>query len=353
MNKLSTKHLIFFFIACIPQSVRTYTSLFVSMGGKDTMICSLISAGLIIAYIYFIISTCKKYNCYNICDIYQLALGNTLGNIAIYLFCISLFIMSVESMAIESNAIHSTIFLQTPMWYCLFFFLIPAIYVIKKDFHTILGITLLITSFSLLLEIIFIFLSSRYMDVSNLFPIWPINFDSNFLKCILLILGSFSEVIIILPYLTLLNSDTKIKKNSIVGTSLGTILAILAIISCISAFGISRGSNIFYPNIFLGERIQYGNFFEAGEALSLFILVLGSILKYILCIYGIFIILKDKLKLNYPNITIMTLLTFIFAYFIANNTYSLFSYLAIMLYSFCILGLFIPLFIFIVYRAKN
>ena len=353
MNKLSTKHLIFFFIACIPLSVRTYTSLFVSMGGKDTWICSLISAGLIIAYIYFLISTCKKYNCYNICDIYRLSLGKTLGNIAIYLFCICLFIMAVESMAVESNAIHTTIFLQTPIWYCLFFFLIPAIYVIKKEFHTILGITLLITSFSILLEVIFLFLSSRYMDISHLFPIWPISFDSNFFKCTLLILGSFSEAIIILPYLTLLNSDTDIRKNSMIGTSLGVILAILAIIGCISAFGVSRGSNIFYPNILLSERIQYGNFFEGGEALSLFTLVLGWILRYILCIYGIFIILKDKLKLNYPNIIIITLLTFGFAYFIASNTYFLFSYLAIMLYSFCILGLFIQLCVYILYRAKK
>lgn len=353
MNKFSTKHLIFFLIACIPLSVKTYTSLFISMGGKDTWICSLISAGLIIAYIYFIISTCKKYNCYNICDIYRSALGNTLGNIAIYLFCICLFIIAVESMAVESNAIHTTIFLQTPIWYCLFFFLIPAIYVIKKEFHTILGITLLITFCSIILEVVLIFLSSKYMAVYHLFPIWPINFDSNFIKCTLLILGSFSEIIIVLPYLTFLSKDTDIKKNTIFGTSLSLIFATIAIIVCISAFGVARSSNIFYPNILLSERIQYGNFFEGGAALSLFTLVLGWILKYILCIYGIFILLKDKVKLNYPNIIILTLLTFGFAYFIANNTYFLFSYLAIILYILCILGILIPLSIFLLYRAKK
>lgn len=353
MNKLSTKHLIFFLIACIPLSVKTYTSLFIYIGGKDSWVCSIIASIIIAAYFYFIISTCEKYNCYNLCDIYRLALGKTLGNIAICLYCICLFIIAVESLAVESNAIHTNVFLQTPIWYCLLFFLVPCIYVIKKEFHTILGITLLITSFSILFEVVLIFLSSKYIDITYLFPVWPIHFNYNFIKCIILLVGGFSEGIIALPYLKFLSDDKSIKKNSLIGIILGLQFAVLSIIGCISSFGVSRSANIFYPNLILSERIQYGNFFESGEAFSLFTLVLGSMLKYILCIYGILILLKDKLKANYPNIIIIGALTFGFAYYIAKNTYFLFSYLSLILYTLCILGIIIPLIIFMIYRTKS
>lgn len=137
MNKLSSKHFILFIIGATLISLKTYPSLFISIGGRDTWLCALVASIIFILYVYYIMNICKNTDTYDIKLIFTSSLSKTLGKILLFIFSINLFLSALESAAIEANALHSTFFIESPVWYALIFFLLPSIFLLNKNVRTI------------------------------------------------------------------------------------------------------------------------------------------------------------------------------------------------------------------------
>lgn len=352
MNKISSKHFILFIIGSALISVKTYPSIFVDIGGRDTWLASLMASIAFIVFLMYIINICKKTKTYDINDIFYRSMPKLIGIILMIIFLLTLFINAVESGAVEANVLHSTLFLETPVWYALIFFLLPSLFIFNKRLKTIL-IFVLVSVFVLIVNgIIFFILSQSYKDINNLLPVFGGGVSIEFLISTLLILGGFSSFMIALPFLKYIEKYENIRRHTFYAGIITSTFIVISMIGVITAFGPLRSANIFYPEFILGQRIEFAGFLEFGEVFFIIQTVIGFFVKYVLSTYSILLICGKYIKNKRIFIGIYTFIIFVFSSFLGMSNYILYDalkYLQILnLFSFIL----IPLIVFTSYYFK-
>ncbi len=330
MNKMSTKHLMFFIIAVSIITLRSYSSIFINYGGRDSALIAVIASVLIYIYFIMLIQVCEKTGTYNFLDIIKNSFPKSIGNLMILLFSTGLFLASVESASVESSSIHTNFFISTPTWYCLLFFIIPAAYVLNKNFSSILITVILSVSMVLVGDIILFILLAKYLDFNYLMPILKDGFTQNKWICLLEIVCSLSSIAIVLPHLSHLDSKKYLKRYSRFAIIACAILVIASFVSIITFFGPERAANIFYPEFVASQRVQIASFLEFGELFYIFRSVIMWFLKYILASYGIILLYKDKINNKKIFIILYSTIIFVASYILTENQYYLFNTLEIM-----------------------
>ena len=349
MDKLSTKHFAFFILGSSLIAIKSYSSVFINLGGRDTYLLFAISA-LIFSFVFLsFLKICKS----NL-DIKEIFLSlNLFGKILLYIFTFGFFIISVESASTLSSSIHSKFFLSTPIWYCLIFFLIASGYVLNKNFNSIL-ILVLITVFSTLIgDIILFILIGKYLNFSHLIPIMKGGFTTNKWIAIILMIGSLSSMCISLPYLKFLSSKKGLIKYSSMAMTICFIIIFSSLISTIAFLGPIRSGNIFYPEFVQSQRIQIANFLEFGELFYIFKTVCMWFIKYILASYSIILLFKDIITNKKIFIIIYSSIVFIVSWYITQNQYYFFQWLKILQLCLLITLLITPLLGFTIYNFKH
>lgn len=349
MDKLSTKHFTFFILGSSLIAIKSYSSIFINMGGRDTWLLFLISSLIFsIAFLYLI--NISKDNL----DIKEVFLSlNTFGKFLLYIFGLGLFFISVESASVLSSSIHSNFFLSTPIWYCLAFFLVCTSYVLFKNFNSIL-ILVLITVFSTLIgDIILFILIGKYLDLSYLLPIMANGISYDKILAIILMLGSLSSICISLPYLKLLSSKKGLVKHSTIALIICFSIIVSSLISTISFFGPVRAGNIFYPEFVQSQRVQIADFLEFGELFYIFKNVCMWFIKYILASYSIILLFKDIINNKKIFIIIYSFVVFIVSWYITQNQYHFFQWLKILQLCLFLTLLITPILGFTIYKFKN
>ena len=89
MDKLSSKHFMFFILGCSMIALRSYSSIFVRLGGRDTWILAFFASIIFIVITMYLLNICIKSQTFNIKDIFfiiQLVRAN------IYVYICSRFI---------------------------------------------------------------------------------------------------------------------------------------------------------------------------------------------------------------------------------------------------------------------
>lgn len=355
MNKLSAKHFIFFIIGVAFISLKTYPSIFIDLGGRDTWLCALIASLIFIIYVAYIIHICKVTNTYNINHIFTSSFNKILGNIFLFLFAIGLFLASLEAATVEANSIHSTFFLDTPIWYILIFFLLPSTFLLAKNIRTLL-IFILISVSSLLLNSIFLLvLTQSYKNMTYILPVLPYGINRDFIITTLLILGSMSSFVIVLPFLNNLKENKSIRKQSVIAALIVSVIVVVSILEIITFFGPLRAANIFYPEFIMGQRIELAGFLEFGELFFLYQTVVGNFIKYILCAASIMLIYEKLIKRKKVFILIYTAFIFVFGTLLGRSNFLLYDLLKYYQLINILLFLILPLIIFTVhyFRAKS
>lgn len=355
MNKLSAKHFIFFIIGVAFISLKTYPSIFINLGGRDTWLCALIASLFFILYVAYIIHICKVTNTYNINHIFTSSFSKIFGNIFLFLFAIGLFLASLEAATVEANAIHSTFFLDTPVWYVLIFFLLPSTFLLTKNIRTLL-IFILISVSSLLLNSVFLLLLTQsYKNMTYVLPVLPYGINKDFIVTTLLILGSMCSFVIVLPYLNHLKEPKTIRKQSVIAATIVSIIVVLSILEVITFFGPLRGANIFYPEFIMGQRIELAGFLEFGELFFLYQTVVGSFIKYILCAKAIMLVYEKFIPHKKVFVLIYTAFIFVFGTMLGRSNFVLYDLLKYYQLINILLFLVLPLIIFTVhyFRAKS
>lgn len=353
MNKISSKHYILFILGVAIISLKTYLSVFINIGGRDTWLSSLLAGFIFICFLLYIINICKRSNTFDINEIFNKSMPKVFSFICVGIFVLGLFINAVESAAVEANVLHSTLFIDTPVWYALMFFIIPSLFIFSKKLRTILIFVLVSVFIFIINGIIFFLLTQTYKDINNLLPVLGNGLSRNFFSATVLILGGFSNFMIVTPYLKYIDKNEHIKKHSFYAGVITIAFVVISFLGAITAFGPSRAANIFYPEFVLSQRIEVAGFLELGELFFIIQTVIGFFTKYVLATYSILLLLEKYIKRKRIFIGIYTFLIFVFANFLGLNNFYLYDLLTYIQIINLIAFIFIPLIVFTLYYIKN
>ena len=352
MSKLSAKHFVLFIFGVTFISFKTYSSLFIAEGGRDTWIYTIIAYIVFLAFAMYLIYIMDSRKTYDLTQIFTLGLSKTLGNILLFIFSIGLFLAALESATVEANAIKTNFFIETPDWYILIFFLLPSFFIIGKKFTTLL-IFVILTSGSLILNFINLSLvTEKYKHMKYILPVFGNGIGIELINTSLLIIGSLSAFVIALPFLKYLNKNNKLKKHSLIALAIVGFICVYSIIGTLATFGPLRASNIFYPEYVQSQLIQIGGFLEFGEFFFVFQTVIGMFVKYIIATCGIYLIYEKQIKSRKAFITIYSIAIFIFACFLSRNNYTLFNVLKYYQYINLVTFVLVPLIAFLSFQIN-
>ena len=237
MNKISAKHFILFIFSVTYISLKTYPSLFIKEGGRDTWLYTLIIYLIFFAFAMYLIYVMDSKKVYNINEIFTIGLSKTLGNIFLLLFAFGLFLASLEATSVEANVIKSCFFLETPTWYIIIFFLLPSVFLIGKSMSTLLTFVIILISSLGVNTALLAIITEKYKDIKYIMPVLSGNISSEFFSTPLLVLGSLSAFVIALPYLKYLNSGKDLRKHSVIGLGILGAVCIYVLIGILSSFG--------------------------------------------------------------------------------------------------------------------
>lgn len=352
MNKISSKHFILFILGVSIISIKTYMSVFIDIGGRDTWLASLIAGLIFIAFLLCITKIYKSTNASDINEIFLKALPKPLGLFFLFIFVLALFINAIESASVEANVLHTTLFIDTPVWYALIFFIAPSLFIFSKKIRTILIFILISVSVFILNGIAFFILSQMYKDINFLLPVLGTGLSYKFFITILLILGSLSSFMIAIPYIKFIDKKEHISKHSFYSGLIVIAFAVISIVGAITAFGPFRAANIFYPEFVISQRIEVAGFLEFGELFFIVQTVIGFFIKYLLSSYSILLIINKSCKNKPLFIGIYTFLTYVLSNFLGMNNFYLYKALKYIQVINLIAFIIVPLIVFTVYYLK-
>lgn len=353
MNKISTKHFMFFIFATCTIALRSYSSLFIQLGGRSSWISAILASVLIIVFVSYLIKICRTTNTYDINVIFSTTGPTWLNNIFKAIFALGLFLLAVESASVESSSIHTNYFLTTPLWYCLLFFIIPAALILLKRFNAILILVIVTATLTLFGDIVLIMLVSKYLDFNNLFPVLENGLDKNLFFSTLMILGSLLSVVAALPFLKFLHKPNGLSVDTTLALILSCALVVSSFISVIAFFSPERAGNIFYPEYIESQRVQIANFIEFGELFYIFRSVCMFFLKYIIASYSIILLYEDIIKNKTVFVLIYSIVIFIACWYVTYNQYHMFYMLKIFQFILYVPFFVIPLLCFSKYILKK
>lgn len=323
MKKYTSKHHIFLILCVTLISIKTYPILFLSLGGRDSWLLVLFSSVIIGVLGYYIINVFIKFNISSMNDFFESSYGKYLGKILLFCFSVLLMFNAIESVSILSTSIHNTVFIETPTWFALLFFISASAYMLCMGFSSILRLSLISIATMFLCMLILAFLFIPYIKINYVTPVFgnPLNFNS--LLSVIYILGYFSSFGITLPYIKKIEEKDELKKYYIPTMIIVSVISTYSVLSILGFFNHFRGANIFFPEFTQAQRVEYGKFFESGEFFVLLQNVLGFIIKYLLSIFAIYIIYKNKIKNSNKFFITISIVNYIISYYLCKNIFTL------------------------------
>jgi spore germination protein (amino acid permease) len=353
MDKFNSRHLIFLIMGTGIVSLKTYPTIFIRTGGRDSWVAMIIASIIMLTYFLYIIRICQKHKTFSLRKIYCGALGKFLGNMFIYLYMFMLFMSLVESAAAESNSMHTNMLIKTPPWFFLLFFVIPGIYTVKKGKVAVISVVCIGIILIIIAGINLSMLTAPYKRFEYLFPVFKDGITKGFIQSIMQILGLYGNIIIVLPYLSEIADNKKIIRDSIIGLVMVIQMQIISITGILMTFGVKRASLISYPKLIQTQRVSLFDFLDAGELFVMLQIVGGWFIKYVITFLALILLMESiKFSNKYMHYIISTFV-FIFAFLLSKNLFRLFDFYNYYSYiSFA--GFFIiPLSIFIMYDMRH
>lgn len=352
MDKFNSKHIIFLILGTSVVSLKTYPLVFMRPGGRDSWIAIIITSILITAYFLYIVAVCKKTNTYNLHEIFCGALGKVFGTTLLLVYMLTMFITLVESSAVEANSMHTNMLLNTPPWFFLIFFIIPAIYTLKKGKVAVISVTCIGIVLIIIAGINLAILTAKYKNPSYLFPVFKDGITTGFLLSIVKSLGLYACIAIVFPFLSEIKERKKLLPHSFIGLIILIQMEIISITGIIMTFGINRGNLLSYPKLIQTQRVSLLDFLDAGELFVMLQIVGGWFIKYIVTFFALTKLLKDMNFRNKYVHFIISVFVYMAAYLFSKNLFILFDFLNYYTYIALIGFMVIPLCVFAIFHLK-
>lgn len=355
MDKFTSKHYIFLIQATGIVSMKTYPMIFMKDGGRESWIAVIIASILVIGMYIYMIGICKKYQCYDLYNIYKVALGDTLGKLFLFLFIATLFMTLIESSGAEAGAMHTNMLIETPEWYFLLFFVVPSIYIIRKDIVAVITVVMIGIVCIMLAGINLSILTARYKHPELLFPVFSHGVDKGFFIAIIKLLGLYGSMSITLPYLNKIKDTRKIVRDLSIAILIVIQMQIISSTGVIMTFDVDFANTMSYPKLLQTQQVSYFRFLEFGELYVMLQIVGGWILKYLVAFYGMLLLLKE-FNLKRKHLIYITYLTsivvYVAAYITTKSSERLFAFFNLYTYISFFNFIAIPLVVFMIFSIK-
>lgn len=353
MEKITSRHFVFFIIATISTTLFNYPSLFIRLGGRNTWVFSIIASLIFFFFAIVIISIVRKNHAYNFNEVCHKSLGKHIGNLFLICFSIGLILICIESASVSSSAIHTNIFINTPIWYSLIFFIGTALFISKNGFKSVLITAIVSVSIASALAVLIGILSIKYTDLRRLLPILKNTNVSMCTSSILSQIGALSSFFTLLPFFKRVDDKNNLRKVSLITIPLVLFCLIFFIVNLISSIGSERSGNIFYPEFIQAQLIYFGGFIENGDILTMTISLLLWIIKYIISIFSLYSIWEDRFKNKLIFLSIISIIVYIASLFLAKNVYTLFNILPYYQYISFVVFFLLPIIIYGIYPLRK
>ncbi|GEM_PF-336503 len=353
IDKFNSKHFAFIVLGVSVVSMKTYPSLITFNGGRDSWLILIIASVIIFFYAWFMFSSFKKTNCFDLYKIYCGAVGKFFGNLLIILFAISLFLTLLECASVEANSMHTNMLLEVPTWYILLFFIFPALYTIKKGKAAVIITTILTMVMIIFSGITISILTAKYKKFYFLMPILKDGFTEGHIKALLQILGLYGCFVISFPFFEDIKNKKKIVKISLLSLLFVIQMQIVTMIGLISTFDIYYLNTMVYPNILQTQLVEVSRFMESGEFFVIIQIVSAWYIKYVLTFYALMKILKRLKIYDKYSIYTTTFLVLIGGLSLCQDLFNLFTFLGIYTYITLANFVIIPFFMMLIYRIRT
>lgn len=353
MNKITSKQFIFVIMALTIVSLKTYPSIFLHNGGRDTWISTIMASVIILGYFIFVLKVFKKTNCYDLYYIYSNSFGRILGNILYAFFILSLILTLIECAGVESSSMHTNLLLETPIWYLLIFLIFPAIYCVKKGLRSLICLSIIGMILMTLAGINLGILTASYKHFSYLLPILENGITFNFLISLLKILGLYSHITITFLYMEDVYQKNTLFRDSILGFLFVIQMEIVGVVGILTTFQAERAEELIYPKLLQTQLISYWRFIESGEFFVMLQTIGGWYVKYILVLN---LVINSLKKIHFENkytIYIISILIFISTSYVADNLFYFLKFLNFYSYISLINFLIIPFIAIIIFFIKS
>ncbi len=353
IDKFNARHLGFIILGVSIVSLKTYPSLMTRNGGRDSWITLIIASIIIFLYAWFMLSSFKKTNTFNLYNIYCGALGKFWGNFLLILFAITLFLSLVESASVEANSMHTNMLFEVPSWYILIFFVCPALYTIKKGKAALIITTVISMVLIIISGINLSILTIKYKKLYYLLPILKDGIRPDIIKSFLQFLGLYGCFTIAFAYIEDIQDKNKIVRTSLISLIFIIQMQIISIMGIITTFEIRYLNTMPYPKLLQTQLVELSGFMESGEFFVMLQILGGWYIKYVLTFYALMKILKD-LKI-YDKYTIYTssLLVLIAGLALSQDTFNLFRFLNYYTYICLVNFVIIPFIMMLIFRIRT
>jgi spore germination protein (amino acid permease) len=334
-------------------SIKTNINVFIREGGRDSWISMMFASFTILFFLMYVLKIFINNKDLNFVKVYKTALGNFLGSIFLFLLILTMFLTLIEAASVESNSMHTNLLIETPPWYLTMFFIIPAIYTVKKGVTPIIGVCIIGILFAMFAGINLVILTSKYKDYNYLLPVLKNGFTTGMFRAYIKSLGFYGNVLVLFSYFSFVKDKKSIKKYCLVAILIVIQMHIVSMVGAIASYGADRVVNISYPKLNQTQEINYFGFLESGEFFVMFQIIGGWFVKYTLSFYAL---LKTLNEMNIKNkylIYIISLLVFILTYFTATNIFFLNKFLNFYAYVCLINFIIIPFIMVTIFKIRT
>ncbi len=359
MDGLYSKYIFFLIMGVSVASIKTYPSIFFREGRNESWIGVICASVLIAVYAAFLVKHILKKDSFSFPQFCQDTFGKVFGTIIKLFYSVILLLTMVESCSVPASLFHTNFFIESPMWYILLFFTIPAAYIVKNGEKSVIVSCIIGITGSIFNGINLYMLTYKYKIYRRLFPVFLKGFTLQSLFSFIKILGLFSFFIIPLMLIGRIKNKGNLKRSIMVGVLFTCQMLIVSTIGTLATFNIERSITISYPKMIQTQLIRSIRFelLASGEFYVIFQVVTSWTLKYIITFTVLLLLLSSFNILNKVSkniqIIIITFLTYILALISAGNLLTFFNILNIFAYI-CFFSYFIlPIIMMVISSIKS
>ncbi len=330
MDKFSPKHFIFLMMAGAIVALKTYPLVFMD-AGRDTWVAVIGSSVLIFLLFLFIVRTMKPAKDVTLLQVYETAWGKRAGRPLILLYCVCVVLALIESASIEADSMHQNMLVETPSWYFLLFFVIPTLYVVRKNLVVVVIICIVGISLIMVAGIHLGVLTTQQKHIQDLFPVLENGITSGFWASVFKSLGQYGGLMLVLPYFSMIgNKRDKLTKWAVIALIIIIQIQIVSITGVYMTFTPDIAQSYYYPKLVQTHLVSYFEMLEFGELYVMLQILGGWLMKYVVAFQALLLVLSSfKLKERALHIVayVLTALVLAVSWYLTGTSLRLFSVL--------------------------
>lgn len=234
---------------------------------------TLISASTALIGFYFIFLLLKRFPGKELTEIFDIALGRTLGFTAACLLGVYMLFITVTRIAELTEFLRVYIIPLSPNWFIVGIFIICIFTLSMVGLENIARLATLLIYPLIIGFIIVLLLGMQNYDINNLFPVFGYGLDKIVLHGVIRS-SVYGEVIILAIFASSFQGVGFIKKEGIISLILSGGIISLSIFAYSLTFPYYTAQEITAPMYEMSTLIDYGRFVQRIEALFLFVWVI-------------------------------------------------------------------------------